>query len=87
MTVNVVSTFLLALSLLLKLKDTAAKHCTTPCPTMVTSELHAIANFPEGKDISGRIFDTLNESKRLLSVQLGQGQCTDSCHIFWGGIE
>jgi retinol dehydrogenase 12 len=63
-TTNVVSTFLLALLLLPKLKETAAKYNTTPRLTIVTSELHAISNLPERKDKSGRIFDTLNDPKK-----------------------
>jgi retinol dehydrogenase-12 len=59
-TTNVVSTFLLALLLLPKLKETAAKYNTTPHLTIVTSELHAMSDLPERKDKSGRIFDTLN---------------------------
>jgi retinol dehydrogenase-12 len=63
-TTNVVSTFLLALLLLPKLKETAATYNTTPRLTIVTSELHEMADLQERKDKSGRIFDTMNDPKR-----------------------
>jgi NAD(P)-dependent dehydrogenase (short-subunit alcohol dehydrogenase family) len=46
-TVNVVSTFLLAFALLPKLKETAHKFETRPNLTIVASEVHAWARFPE----------------------------------------
>jgi retinol dehydrogenase-12 len=60
-TTNVVSTFLLALLLLPKLKETAAKFNTTPHLTIVTSELHGLSDLPERKDKSSQIFETLND--------------------------
>ncbi|KAI4256033.1 MAG: hypothetical protein L6R42_006432 [Xanthoria sp. 1 TBL-2021] len=57
-TTNVVSTFLLALLLLPKLRESSTKFNTTPHLTIVTSEVHFFTNFPE-KD-SPDIFDTLN---------------------------
>jgi retinol dehydrogenase 12 len=59
-TTNVVSTFLLAILLLPKLKETAAKHNTTPHLTIVSSELHGTSDLPERKDKSGSIFAALN---------------------------
>lgn len=47
-TTNVISTFLLALILLPKLKDSAAKFDIKPRLSIVTSDLHFIAKFPEG---------------------------------------
>lgn len=48
-TVNVISTFLLALLLLPKLKATAKTFNTRPRITVVSSEVHAWAKFPEWK--------------------------------------
>lgn len=48
-TVNVISTVLLALLLLPKLKKTALEHNTRPTLTFVTSELHGDAAFAERK--------------------------------------
>ncbi|KAL8645995.1 MAG: hypothetical protein Q9226_007053 [Calogaya cf. arnoldii] len=57
-TTNVVSTFLLALLLLPKLRETASKFDTMPHLTIVSSEVHFFTNLPEkdGEDI----FKTLN---------------------------
>ncbi|KAI4248311.1 MAG: hypothetical protein L6R42_009308, partial [Xanthoria sp. 1 TBL-2021] len=52
-------TFLLALLLLPKLRESSTKFNTTPHLTIVTSEVHFFANFPE-KD-SPNIFDTLSD--------------------------
>ena len=60
-TVNVVSTFLLALLLLPALKATAKTHRTTPCLTIVSSEVHTWVSLPE-RD-SDNLFDTLSEEK------------------------
>ncbi|KKY39907.1 putative short-chain dehydrogenase reductase [Diaporthe ampelina] len=46
-TVNVVSTFLLALLMLPQLKETAKRFGTRPRLTVVTSEVHGWAKFPE----------------------------------------
>ena len=46
-TVNVISTFLLALLMLPKLKDTAKKFETRPRLTVVSSEVHGWCKFPE----------------------------------------
>ncbi|UPX11503.1 uncharacterized protein EKO05_0002108 [Ascochyta rabiei] len=59
-TVNVNSTFLLALSLLPKLKETAAKFNVRPNLTITSSEVHAWAAFEERKAPDGKIFETLN---------------------------
>ncbi|KIW57094.1 hypothetical protein PV05_05693 [Exophiala xenobiotica] len=49
-TVNVISTFLLALLLLPKLKSTAKEFKTTPHLTIVSSEVHGWTKFPEWKE-------------------------------------
>ncbi|KAF2636240.1 NAD(P)-binding protein [Massarina eburnea CBS 473.64] len=60
-TVNVVSTFLLALSLLPKLKETANTFNKRPTLTIVASEVHDYAKFVEGKAPEGKLFAALNE--------------------------
>lgn len=58
---NVVSTFLLALMILPKLRETASKFNITPYLTIVSSEVHAFTSFPEKS--SANIFETLNDEK------------------------
>lgn len=59
-TVNVVSTFLLAFLLLPKLKDTAKKFKTKPRLSIVSSEVHGWTKFPEWKSEKGT-FATLDD--------------------------
>lgn len=61
-TTNVVSTFLLALLVLPKLKETAARFNTHPHLVIVSSEVHFFTSFPERK--APRIFDELNDEKK-----------------------
>ncbi|KAF2109343.1 hypothetical protein BDV96DRAFT_615734 [Lophiotrema nucula] len=61
-TVNVVSTHLLALALLPKMKETAAKFNTRPTLTIVSSEVHGFTTFPQKSAPEGGIFDKLNEN-------------------------
>jgi retinol dehydrogenase-12 len=63
-TVNVVSTFLLALLLLPALKATAQKYNKQPHLVIVSSEVHFLSDLPERKDSSGAIFDTLSEKSK-----------------------
>jgi len=60
-TVNVVSTFLLAFALLPKLKEAASKFNTRPTLTIVSSEVHEWATFDEKKAPEGKLFERLNE--------------------------
>jgi len=60
-TTNVIGTFLLALGLLPKLKQSAAEYKTHGILSIVGSDLHFIAKFPEGK--SKDIFAALNNEK------------------------
>ncbi|OJD12493.1 hypothetical protein AJ78_06919 [Emergomyces pasteurianus Ep9510] len=46
-TINVISTLLLALSLLPKLRQTAKEYNVTPCLTVTSSKIHSWAKFPE----------------------------------------
>ncbi|KAH7061671.1 hypothetical protein BKA63DRAFT_200416 [Paraphoma chrysanthemicola] len=60
-TVNVVSTFLLAFALLPKLKSTAQSYNTRPTLTITASEVHEYAAFEERKAPDGQIFARLNQ--------------------------
>lgn len=60
-TVNVVSTFLLALALLPKLKATSATFNIRPTLTIVASDVHFVTHFREKDVPEGRIFAKLNE--------------------------
>ena len=62
-TVNVVSTFLLASLLLPKLRRTAKEFGIRPTLTIVASEVHAWAKFAERKAAEGKIFDILSDEK------------------------
>jgi retinol dehydrogenase 12 len=62
-TTNVISTSLLALLLLPKLKTTAVQFNTTPHLTIVGSEVIYLAAFKE-RTLPGRIFDNLNDEKQ-----------------------
>ena len=62
-TINVVSTLLLALLLVPKLGETASTYATTPHISIVTSELHYLAAFKE-RD-SRNIIQALNENHDL----------------------
>lgn len=63
LTINVVSTFLLALALLPKLKATANKFNTRPNLTVVSSEVHFLTQFPEKNAPEGQIFKKLNTER------------------------
>ena len=60
-TVNVVSTFLLALLLLPKMKQTASQFNIRPTLTIVASEVHFWAEFPEANAAQGQIFNELSK--------------------------
>ncbi|KIW67798.1 hypothetical protein PV04_07025 [Phialophora macrospora] len=62
-TVNVVSTFLLALLLLPKLKATARQFNTSPRLVIVSSEVHAWTKFAEWQQPTDQIFPTLDGEK------------------------
>ncbi|KAF2187146.1 NAD(P)-binding protein [Zopfia rhizophila CBS 207.26] len=68
-TVNVVTTFLLALLLLPKLKETAQKLNTRPNLTITASEVHSWAKFPEKNAPEGGIFDKLNENNGHVDME------------------
>lgn len=58
-TVNVISTFLLGLLVLPKLRETAVKFSVQPHLAIVSSEVHAMAKFEEGKNPD--LLKTLND--------------------------
>lgn len=60
-TTNVVSTFLLAILILPKLRETSARFNITPRLSVLTSELHFTTDLPERK--CPNIFEALNDEK------------------------
>ncbi len=60
-TTNVVSTYLLGLMILPKLRETGTKFNTTPHLVIVSSEVHAFTSFPEKSNAN--IFKTLNDKE------------------------
>lgn len=60
-TVNVVSTCLMAVMMLPKLRETATKFNVTPHLVIVSSEVHFFTSFPERT--SPNIFETLNDKE------------------------
>lgn len=60
-TTNVIGTFMLALGVLPKLESSAEKFKTQSRLSVVASELHSLARFPEGN--SKDIFAALNDGK------------------------
>ncbi|KAJ9605941.1 hypothetical protein H2200_009790 [Cladophialophora chaetospira] len=63
-TVNFISTFLLALLMLPKLKETAQKFNTRPTLTITSSEVHGHTNFPEKAAPSGQILRLLADASQ-----------------------
>ena len=66
-TTNVIGTFLLAFGILPKLKESAAEYKMQPRLSIVTSDLHFLAKFPERH--SEDIFGALNDGKSELSME------------------
>ena len=66
-TTNVIGTFLLVLGLLPKLKQSAKDFNIQPRLSIVSSDLHFIAKFPERH--SEDIFDALNDEKSEMSME------------------
>ena len=60
-TINVVSTFLLAALVMPKLKATAARYHTRPTLTITSSEVHGHTTFPQKSAPDGQIFATIND--------------------------
>jgi len=62
-TVNVVSSFLLSLMLVPKMKVTASRYNTTPRLSIVSSEVHFLTTFPE-RNSPDSVFAALNDPTR-----------------------
>ena len=69
-TVNVVSTFLLALSLSPQMKETANKFNTRPNLSIVSSDVHYWAQFPEKDAPKGKIFTQLSTSNEGVKINM-----------------
>lgn len=75
-TTNVVSTFLLALLMLPKMKETAQRYSTQPRITIVASDLHFMARLPTYD--AGSIFEAFRkEGDANLSARYGQTKLLD----------
>ncbi|KAH8886188.1 NAD(P)-binding protein [Thozetella sp. PMI_491] len=66
-TTNVIGTFLLAFGLLPKLKQTAAQYKTQPILSLVASDMHFLAKFPERH--AADIFAALNNEESDMSME------------------
>ena len=62
-TVNVVSTFLLAALVMPKFKASAAKFLARPTFTITSSEVHGHTKFPQQNAPDGQIFAAVNDAK------------------------
>ncbi len=80
-TVNVVSTFLLAFLMLPKLKATAAKFGTKPHLTFVTSDTHFLVDFKE-KDAPEGIFNRMNDEAKSKKKQSERYPTTKLMQVF-----
>lgn len=65
LTVNVISTFLLVLAMLPKMKDTAEQFGIVPVISVTTSGSHTSAKFPERFAPEGKILATLNSGQKI----------------------
>lgn len=61
LTVNVISTLLLVLAMLPKMKKTAKSYSTSPVITITSSGAHAGADFPAKSAPDGQLFATMND--------------------------
>ncbi|KAH9894627.1 hypothetical protein F4778DRAFT_747708 [Xylariomycetidae sp. FL2044] len=80
-TVNVVSTFLLAFLLLPKLRATAREYRTQTHLTFVTSDTHFLVDFEEGDAPEG-IFNRLNDRDKSLGTQADRYPTTKLMQVF-----
>ena len=78
-TTNVISTYLLALMILPKLRETAQKYNVTPHLTIVSSEVHFFTDFPERNEQD--IFQALGdkEKARMWDRSVLYGSTAFSC--------
>lgn len=68
-TVNVISTFLLALLMLPKLKETAQRFNTRPNLTIVSSDVHTWTKIPERSAPEGQLFETLSDKNKAVMAE------------------
>lgn len=76
-TTNVISTFLLALLLLPKLKETKERFGTRPVLSIVASDLHFVAKFRERN--ADDIFAALNDEKSAMGMER---YCVPNLNLF-----
>lgn len=69
LTVNVISTLLLVLAMLPKMKATAEKSGSTPIISITSSGSHASAGFAERSASEGKLFATMNQDKDFDAMQ------------------
>jgi NAD(P)-dependent dehydrogenase (short-subunit alcohol dehydrogenase family) len=69
LTVNVISTLLLVLTMLPKMKATAEKSGSTPVISIISSGAHAGASFAERSAPEGKLFATMNEGDDFDGMQ------------------
>jgi NAD(P)-dependent dehydrogenase (short-subunit alcohol dehydrogenase family) len=69
LTVNVISTLLLVLAMLPKMKATAEKSGSTPVISITSSGAHAGASFAERSAPEGKLFATMNEGDDFDGMQ------------------
>ena len=65
LTVNVISTFLLVLAMLPKMKETAEEFGVTPVISITSSGAHKSAKFPERLAPEGKILATMNSERTI----------------------
>lgn len=81
-TVNVVSTFLLAALVMPKLKATAAEFRTRPTFTITSSGVHGFTKFPQKSATKGQIFATLNDKSFAEKHWLDQYQVSKLLEVY-----
>lgn len=81
-TVNVVSTFLLAALVLPKLKETAKLHKVHPTLAITSSGGHSFAKFPQKDALEGKIFSTINDPNASPKVFAEQYPLSKMLEIF-----
>lgn len=69
LTVNVISTFLLALAMLPKMRETAQRFNTSPVVTITSSGAHKDAKFEERSAPEGKLFATMNDKQSFDTMQ------------------
>ena len=81
-TVNVVSTFLLAALVMPKLKATSIEYKSRPTLTITSSGAHAFAKFPQRSAPTGEIFTTISDKRTAERNWNGQYPLSKMLEIF-----